>query len=600
MQLSAVLSAALSALLFLSANATAEPRHAIAMHGEAVLEPGYPHFPYVTPDAPKGGTISYGVQGSFDSLNPFIVQGAAARGLNDLQFGFNVFESLMQRSHDEPFTLYPLLAKSVETDDERTFVEFTLDERARFSDGEPVTPEDVIFTVELLRDKGLPRYATTASKLASIEKVGTRGVRFTFAEGDRELPLILGLMPVLPRHAIDPETFDRSTLKPMTGSGPYRIGEVRPGELLVLERDPHYWARKHPSKIGFDNYDEIRITYYRDANTLFEAFKKGLVDIFPETSPTRWQTGYGFPSVTSGAVTKDVFENRLPSGMLGFVLNTRRAVFEDVRVREALAGLFDFEWSNRNLYGGAYARTTSYFDGSELASSGRPASQDEKALLAPWPDAVHPDIMSGDWKPPVSDGSGRDRAFMRHGFELLSEAGYRLESGRMVDSEGRPLSFEIMLRGANGQEVATVWQRTLRKLGIDARIRSVDDAQYQQRVNTYDYDVIMQRYTSSLSPGVEQVGRFGSATRDLDGTFNFAGVASPAVDGMIRHLLEARERDDFVTAVRAYDRVLLSGFYVVPLYHQPEQWVGRWTRIGRPEDTPLLGPQFMTWWRSPD
>lgn len=584
----------------LAGPSAAEPRHAIAMHGEPALPAGYAHFPYVNPDAPKGGTVTYGVQGSFDSVNPFIVQGAAARGLNDLFFGFNVFESLMQRSHDEPFTLYPLLASSVETDDERSFVEFTLDERATFSDGRPVTPEDVIFTIELLRDKGYPRYATTARKLASIEKVGERGVRFVFAEGDRELPLILGLMPVLPRHAIDAETFDRSTLKPMIGSGPYTIADVRPGELLVLKRDPDYWAKDHPSKVGFDNYDEIRILYFRDTNTLFEAFKKGLVDVLPETSPTRWLTGYDFPAVASGDVIKDVFENRLPSGMLGFAMNTRRAVFSDARVREALAGLFDFEWANRNLYGGVYVRTKSYFDGSELASAGRPASEAEKALLAPWPDAVHPDILAGTWSPPVSDGSGRDRDFMRKGFDLLKSAGCGLDGQRMVCADGRPLAFEIMLRGSGGQEVAMVWQRTLRRLGIDVAIRSVDDAQYQQRLITYDYDVILQRYTSSLSPGVEQVGRFGSSTRDLDGTYNFAGAADPAVDGMIERLLAARERDEFVTAVRAYDRVLLSGFYVAPLYHLPEHWVGRWARIGRPETTPLFGPQYMTWWRAPD
>jgi peptide/nickel transport system substrate-binding protein len=578
--------------------AAAEPKHAIAMHGEPALGSDYRHLPYVNPDAPKGGRVDYAVQGTFDSLNPFIVQGAAARGILDLVFGYNVFESLMQRSYDEPFTLYPLLARSVETDEERSFVEFTLDDRARFADGRPVRPEDVIFTVGLLRDKGLPRYATTARKIASMRKVGGHGVRFEFARPDRELPLILGLMPVLPEHGIDVETFDRSTLEPMFGSGPYTIESVRPGEQITLRRRPDYWAKDHPSKIGLDNFDTIRITYFRDANSLFEAFKKGLVDVHLENNANRWLTGYDFPAVTEGKVIKETFDSGLPSGMFGFVMNTRRAVFADRTVRRALAALFDFEWVNKNLLAGAYERTRSYFDGSELSSAGVPASEAERTLLAPFADAVLPDILEGRWQPPRSDGTGRDRDFLRHGFELLRQAGFRLEDGQMKSGDGRPLAFEVMLRGRNGEEIATAWQRTLARLGISLSVRSVDDAQYQQRLLTYDYDVILQSYPSSLSPGVEQIGRWGSAMRDQPGTFNFAGAANPAIDAMIDHMLKAKSRETFVAAVRAFDRVLLSGFYVVPLYHQPEQWVARWHHLRHPERTSLYGYQLPTWWRA--
>ena len=574
------------------------PSHAIAMHGEPALPKEFTHFPYVNPNAPKGGRIDYAAQGSFDSLNPFIVQGDGARGIIDLDFGNNVFETLMQRSADEAFTLYPLIAQTVETDDERSFVEFTLDPRARFSDGTPITPEDVLFSFQLLKDKGIPRYATTINKLASMEKIGEHGVRFTFAQPDRELPLILGLMPVLPEHATDAESFDRSTLRPMIGSGPYVISNVRPGEMVVLKRNPEYWAKDIPSKRGFDNYDEVRINYIRDDNTMFEAFKKGNVSIQLETDSLRWSNGYNFPAVQDGRVVKETFEKHIPSGMYGFVMNTRRDTFSDRNVRHALASLFDFEWANRNLFNNAYARTKSYFDGSQLSSFGIAASDAEKELLAPFPDAVLPEIMEGKWAPAVSDGSGRDRTFLRKGLELLQTAGYTMQNGRMVDPDGKPLSFEILLNGPSGVPMATAWSRTLARLGIHAEIRVVDVAQYLQRQRTYDFDVLLHNYTSSLSPGVEQVFRWGSASSSRDGTFNFAGVAEPAVDAAINALLTAHTQEDFIAAVRAYDRVLLSGAYVVPLYFQPVRWIARWHNIKRPETTPLYGPQLQTWWHS--
>lgn len=578
----------------------AGPSYAIAMHGDPALPSDFTHFPYANPDAPKGGRIDYAVKGTFDSLNPFIVQGTAVRGILDLQLGYNVYDSLMQRSYDEPFTLYPLIARTVETDDERNFVQFTLDERAHFSDGKPVTPEDVLFTVKLLAEKGYPRYATTAKKIAHMEKVGENGVRFTFKAPDRELPLILGLMPVLPEHATDAGNFDKSTLKPMIGSGPYTVAEVRPGSRIILKRDPDYWAKDLPSKIGFDNFDEIRIRYFRDENAMFEAFKKGLVDVQIEADPTRWTTQYDFPAVNDGRIVRDTFDSGLPSGMLGFVMNTRRPVFQDVDVRRALANLFDFNWANRNLFAGAFERTESYFDGSELSSQGRPASETERKLLAEFPDAVLPKIMQGKWQPADSDGSGRDRDFLRQGYESLRKAGFTMRDGKMVGPGGRPLAFEILLNGDAGLQSALVFSRTLAKIGVTANIRSVDASQYQQRLNTYDFDMMLQMYPSSLSPGVEQVGRWGSATRDLDGTYNYAGVANPPADAMITRMLHVRSQEDFVAAVRSLDRVLLSGAYVVPLYHQPKQWVARWSRIKHPERTSLYGFQLPTWWREPD
>jgi len=581
--------------------AMAEPRHGIAMHGEPALQADFPHFPYVNPEAPKGGRIDYAVQGTFDSLNPFIVQGDASRGLFDAAFGNTVFDTLMMRSRDEAFSLYPLLAEKVETDAERTFVEFTLDARATFSDGKPVTPEDVIFTMELLREKARPLYQGWIRVVERMEKVGEHGVRLTFNDkADRESPLLLGLLPILPMHATDAATFDKSTLKPLVGSGPYVVDAVRPGESVSLKRNPDYWAKDIPSKRGFDNYDEIRITYIRDENTMFESFKKGETDIHVETDTGRWETGYDFPAAADGRVVKDTFESGLPSGMYGFVLNTRREVFGNGAFRAALVGLFDFEWANQNLFSGAYTRTKSYYDGSELSASGRAASDAEKALLAAFPDAVTPEIMAGTWAPAASDGSGRDRAFLKNGLDALVAAGYRLEGRTLQDPAGKPVAFEILLNGKAGEPVATAWKRTLERIGIAVTIRSVDSAQYLQRQQTYDYDTILQTYTSSLSPGAEQVGRWGSSSRDLQGTYNFAGVAEPAIDSVIEAMVRARERDAFVTAVRALDRLLLSGFYVVPLYHRPEQWVARWARISHPEATPVYGYQLPTWWREGD
>lgn len=576
--------------------ATAEPKHGIAMHGEPALPADFDHLPYANPDAPKGGTINYAWPGTFDSVNPFIVQGSGARGSVDLIFGNNVFDTLMLRSADEPFTMYPLLAKTIDTDEERTYAEFTLDERAKFSDGQPVTPEDVIFTLELLRDKGLPRYGVTANKIAKMEKVGERGVRFTFKQADRELPLILGLLPILPKHATDAETFDKSTLKPFVGSGPYRLETVKAGDSLTFKRNPDYWAKDIPSKRGFDNYDEIRLTYYRDENAMFEAFKKGLVDVFIEENAGRWARQYDFPAVTGGEVVKETLPTKLPSGMFSIVMNTRKPVFQDIKLRTALIDLFDFEWANRSLFSDAYTRTKSFYDNSDMSSSGKPASDAEKALLAPFPDAVTPDVMAGTWKPPVSDGTGQDRKFLRNGLAKLKEAGYTLQDGKMLGADGKPLSFEIMLKATENQQVAVAFQQTLQKLGIELTLRSVDAAQFQKRQNEYDFDAMFFNYTPSLSPGVEQVSRWGSAAREKPGTFNYAGAASPAIDAMTTALINARTRTDFVEAVRAYDRVLLSGSYVIPLYFRPEQWIAHWKRIERPEAIALQGMQLPTWW----
>lgn len=590
----------LIAALLIGTPALAEPVHGVAMHGSPALGPDYKHFPYVNPDVKKGGRITYGVVGTFDSLNPFILKSmrTSARGIWDPAFGNLIFESLMTRSSDEAFTLYGLLAESVEWNDDRTFIQFNLNPKAKWSDGQPVTPDDVIFSFELLRDKARIPFSSRLAPVAKMEKVGERGVRFTFNEkADREFPLILATgTPILPKHATDPATFDQSTLKPPVGSGPYRIKSISPGERIVYERDPGYWGKDIPAKVGFDNYDQISVEYFLQDNTLFEAFKKGAIDIYPDGSPTHWARAYDFPAVQNGDVIKDAFKPQLPTGMLGFVFNTRRALFADVNVRAGLSLAFDFEWANKNLFEGAYTRTESFWQNSPLSSLGKPADERELKILGAIKDRIEPAVLDGSYRLPKTDASGADRKVLRDAVDLLRKGGYAIKNGRMTDASGRPLTFEVMTQTQDQEKLAIAYQRTLKMIGVDMSIRTVDDAQYQARSGNFDYDMIVKSYPASLSPGIEQVGRWGSDSRNRDGSFNFAGTADPDLDKLIGTMLAVRSKEDFEAAVRAYDRMLISGHYLVPLYHIPDQWVARRKHIGYPGKLPLYGYQLNTWW----
>jgi peptide/nickel transport system substrate-binding protein len=589
-----VLCAAVAMALCGVAGEAAEASHAIAMHGAPAMPEGFQVLPYANPDAAKGGRLVQGVLGTFDSLNPLVVRGLAVQAIR----GY-VVESLMARGYDEPFTLYGLLARTIETDDARSYVTFTLDPAARFSDGKPVTAEDVIFSWQLLRDKGRPNHRAYYSKVVKAEIVGERAVRFDLAgSDDRELPLILGLMPVLPKHAIDVATFEDTTFDKPIGSGPYVVSDVDPGKSVTFKRDPNYWGRALGVNRGFWNFDEVRFDYYRDANAYFEAFKKGLYDVRAENDPGRWQTGYDFPAVRDGRVVKDSFPNGLPKGSFAFVFNTRRPIFADVRVREAISLLFDFQWVNHNFFFDLYQRSAGYFDGSELSAYHRSADARERALLAPFPDAVRPDILGGAWSPPVTDGSGRDRAVMHQALALFAEAGYELKGTELRErASGQPFAFEFMVTTRDEERLALAFSDHLKRAGIRASVRLVDAVQYDRRKLTFDFDMIENRWDQSLSPGNEQAFYWGSAAADQDGTRNYMGVKSAAVDAMIAALLRAREREDFVAAVRALDRVLMSGFYVVPLFHLPVQWVARWAYIEHPATTSLSGYLPETWWR---
>ena len=590
---------AASLLLVMAAGAAplaaddAQPTYAIAMHGEPALGRDFQHLPYASPEAPRGGRLRLAFLGTFDSLNPYNVKAlSTAQGLVG-----NVYQSLMFRSADEPFTLYGLIAQSIETDAARDWVVFRLDPNARFSDGAPITAADVAFTFALLKEKGRPQQRAAYALVKSIETPDDYTVRYDLSGADdRELPLTLATMPVLSKAHTDVERFDDQTLHIPIASGPYLVAEVQPGQSLLLKRNPDYWARDLPIMRGLYNFDEIKITYYRDAASMFEAFKAGLYDFRVETDPTLWLNAYNFPALSEGRIIKQSLPIGVPKGISGFAFNTRRPIFADVRVREALAMMFDFEWINAEFFGGVYRRSQSFFDDSELSSAGRPASEKERALLAPFPGAVRADVIEGRWAPPVSDGSGRDRDMARKALKELASVGYALKNGSLVDTAGRRLAFEILVKSREEERLALAYSQSLARIGVAANVRLVDDVQYQRRRTSFDFDMMIGGWLASPSPGAEQRGRWASVSVNMQGAYNICGVASPAIDAMIAAMLAAKSHDDFVAAVRALDRLLISSFYIVPLFYSPDQWIAYSSNLGQPEKTPLFGVTLDSWW----
>jgi len=581
-------------LLLAITAARAEPKHGIAMHGEPALPENFTHLPYANPDAPQGGQLRQAITGSFDSVNPFIVKGQAASGIRTY-----VFESLMGRNWDEPFSLYGLLAESIDVSDDRQTFTFKLRPEARFSDGTPVTAADIVFSMETLRDKGRPNFKNSYSKVTKVETPDDHTVVFHQEAGDRELPLIVGVMPVISRKFWAGKTFEETTLDPIMGSGPYVIAEVKAGESITYRRNRDWWGKDLAIGKGLWNFDEIKIDYYRDANAVFEAFKTGLADARTENDPGRWATGYDFPAVKDGKIILEKIEQRSPAPASGFAFNTRRKIFEDVRVREALVMAFDFEWANINLFSNAYRRTFGYYSGSELSSQGRPADAAELVLLGDAAKSLRPDMLDGSYALPVSDGSGRDRKLLRQAVDLLAQAGWTVKDTGLVNGAGESLAFTISVQNKDQERIALHYQRTLQQIGIKAEVRIVDSAQFASIQSTYDYDMIPATWFNSLSPGNEQKFYYGSEGRTVQGTRNYPGIADPAVDKAIAALLTATRREDFVTAVHALDRLLVAGFYIVPFYDAGGQWVARWKHIGRPDTQPLAGFEVTTLWRIP-
>jgi peptide/nickel transport system substrate-binding protein len=510
-----------------------------------------------------------------------------------------VFESLLGRNWDEPFSLYGLLAESIDASDDRQTFTFKLRPEAKFSDGTPVTAADVVFSMETLRDKGRPNFKSNYADVAEIKTPDDHTVVFIQTKGNRELPLIVGLMPILPKHAWEGKPFDQSSLDPMTGSGPYAVSEIKAGESITYRKNPDYWGKKLAINRGFWNFDTVRFDYYRDANAAFEAFKKGEADVRTEGEPVRWTTGYDFAAAKDGRIKLEKIAQRTPAPASGFVFNTRRPIFADPRVREALIFAFDFEWANANLFANSYQRTYGYFSGSELSSKGKPMDDSESVVLRGFADKLRADFKDGSYALPVSDGTGRDRKVLRKAVALLGEAGWNIKDTGIANEKNEPLAFTISVQTKDQEQIALHYARSLQAIGMAATVRIVDNAQFNRIRQSFDFDIIPWNWFNSLSPGNEQRSYFASESRDAAGSRNYPGVADPGVDAAIAALFKATTREEFVSAVRAYDRMLVAGFYIVPFYDAGGQWVARWNYIGRPEKQPLPGFEATTLWRNP-
>jgi microcin C transport system substrate-binding protein len=568
--------------------------HALSMFGDLKYGPGFTHFAYTNPTAPKGGHVRFAAVGTFDTLNPYVLRGVPAAGLGYLA------DSLMVGSDDEPFSRYGLVAETIEVPADRSWVAFTVRRQARFHDGSPITAEDVIWTFDALRTRGHPFYRAYYGQVAGAEKTGERTVRFRFRGGpNRELPLIVGEMPVLSRAYWSSRAFERTSLEIPLGSGPYRVESVDPGRSITYRRVTDYWAADLPVNAGRFNFDTIHYDYYRDDTVSLEAFKAGRYDFRQENMAKSWATAYTGPAVRQGLIRREEIPNEIPTGMQGFVYNTRRAVFRDPRVRQALAHAFDFEWTNRHLFYGAYTRTRSYFSNSELASRGLPGPE-ELALLAPHRAALPSDLFTRAFEPPSTAPPGSLRANLLTALGLLRAAGCEVRDLRLVDAQtGEPMRFEILLNDAGFERVALPFAKNLERLGIDARVRTVDTAQYQYRVDHFDFDMTVWLWSQSLSPGNEQRDDWTSEKAGVPGSRNLAGIRDPVVDALVDALIAAPDRPSLVARTRALDRVLLWGHYVIPHWHNRTFRVAYWDLFARPRLPPPYALGLETWWVDP-
>jgi len=565
--------------------------YGMSLYGEFKYQPDFTHFDYVNPDAPKGGTMKLSTIGTFDTLNPFVIKGVPAAGIGQ------VFDTLMTRSEDEPATDYPLIAESADLAPDRMSVLFNLRKEARFHDGSSITPEDVVWSFGILRDKGQPLYRFYYGDVTKVEKEGDRGVRFTFKSADnRELPAILSEMPVLSKAYWSTRDFEKTTLELPLGSGPYKIESVEPGRSITYRRVADYWGKDLPVNKGRFNVDVIRYDYYRDATVALEAFKAGQYDVRSENSSKAWATGYDGPALRDGLIKKEVVPNQNPTAMQGFAYNLRRPLFQDPLVRQALVYAFDFDWSNKNLFYGAYTRTRSYYDNSELAATGVPQG-DELKLLEPFRGQIPDDVFTKEYDPPKYDGSGEIRDGLKQAVPLLKQAGWSFKGEQLVnDKTGQPFSFEILNDDPQIERVALPFIQNLKRLGITVSLRTVDVSQYEQRMNNFDYDMTVVVIPQSLSPGNEQREFFGPAAADQPGSQNLMGVKSPVIDALIEQVIQAPTRSDLVTRVRALDRVLQYGYYLIPQYHLASYWVAYWNKFRHPETPPKYALGLETWW----
>ena len=566
--------------------------HGLSLFGELKYPPDFKRFAYVNPDAPKGGTLRMAAIGGFDSLNPFILKGEAAGGSN------MIYDRLLSASFDEAGAEYGLLAESIEVAADFSWVVFNLRPEARWHDGKPVTPEDVVFSFNILRDKGAPVYRFYYANVKSAAKAGANGVRFEFdAAGNRELPLIMGQLPILPAHYWQGRDFEATTLEPPLGSGPYRLGKVETNRNITLERVKDYWGKDLPLNVGAHNFDQIVFEYYRDDMVALEAFKANNFDVRFETSAKNWATAYDFPAVKQGKIIRAELETCNAEPMQGFLFNTRREKFSDPRVRQAFNLAFDFEWANKNLFYGQYARSSSYFQNSELAAAALPGAA-ELALLEPFRAQLPAEVFTSIYKPPVTDGSGENRKNLREAQRLFAEAGWQVKDGVLTHTaSGEKMQVEFLLDQPNFERIVSPYARSLERLGIKPLIRMIDTAQYKNRTDTYDFDIVIGGVANSLSPGNEQREYWSAAAADRPGSRNLAGVKSPVVDALIDRIIFAENRAALVAASRALDRVLLWGHYLVPQWHTPVTRTAYWNVLEYPKPLPDYNIGFPDlWW----
>jgi len=566
--------------------------HAIAMHGEPKYDQNFISVEYVSNNAEKGGNIVRSAIGTYDTFNPFTLKGTSAAGIGLL------YESLTVGSSDEAFTEYGLLAKSIEWPDDRSWVTFTLRDEAKWHDGKKITSDDVVWTFNTLMEKGHPFYKYYYGDVSEVIKITENKVKFEFSTNtNKELVLIVGQLPVLPKHYWENKNFEETTLDVPIGSGPYKVKSFDAGRSITYELDMDYWGFENnivPIKVGKDNMGSIRYDYYKDRGVEREAFKSGEIDFFSENTSKEWATGYDIDAVTEGLIKKELIPHENPQGMQAFAFNTRKDIFADKRVRKALSFAFDFEWTNKNLFYGAYKRTDSFFENSELASSGLP-SQAELAYLNPYIDQLPKEIFNEEYSNPKTDGSGF-RNELQEATKLLQEAGWKLRDGKLENSNGEPFEFEILLVSPAFERIVLPFIDNLEKLGINASLRTIDSSQYQKRIESFDFDMVVFTFSQSLSPGNEQRNFWSSGAADTNGSRNIIGIKNNVIDLLIENLINAKDREDLITISRALDRVLLWNYYVIPQWHISAYRVLYWDMFDQPKQKPKYSLGFDTWW----
>jgi len=579
--------------LFLISSVRAEVQYGIAMHGDLKYSANFTHFDTVNPEAPKGGELKLAIVGTYDTLNPFILKGTAPLGIRDI-----MFESLMKKSPDEPFSLYGLVAESLEIAPDRSWIIFNLNPKAKWQDGMPVTARDVVFSYKTFLEHGNPNQQMTYKKVEKTEVLNDHKIKFIFkkieGEYDAEIPLIMGLMLLIPEHFFKDKDFEKTGLTPLLTSGPYKVAKVEPGRSITYLRDPNYWAKDLPVNKGYYNFETLRFDFYKNAAVAFEAFKAGDVYSREESDPGKWAQIYNFPAIQTGLVKKVEIPHKHQVGMQAFVFNTRRELFSDPRVRRALTYAFNYDWLNKNMFHGALTRTTSFFDNTDLAAKGLPEGQ-ELALLEPFRDQLLKEVFESEYILPTFEKGNREN--LKIAQELLRESGWIIKNGKLVNEKsGKPFAFEILLNVPENEKKALPLARNLKQLGIDVSVRTIDAAQYENRRVDMNFDMIFHFWGHTLSPGNEQSFYWSSKAADEPGTRNYPGVKSPVVDALCKAITKARTREDLVAAVRALDRVLLWGYYVIPLGHRTKDYAAYWNKIQHPPLGVLGLPSIHTFW----